>query len=202
MQREVKNGVRTDEFIKAVAWSHEPAVQAELRRIFQSTSDPDILRATVLAMDPENATAFRQRLEEFISNLPKTEGGPFGEGYELLVTLGQQFGTEARPAFERYLQNASLQRRRSMCRVLAKVRGEWSIDLLAPLLLDTRPAEGWTYAVVRGQNEPRLPIRICDEAAETISQNFPKLAFEMEGEHAHLDKQIERMQNQIAQHAY
>jgi hypothetical protein len=202
MKREVTNGVRTGDFIKAVVWSTEPAIRAELQRIFRTTTDSEILRTTVIAMDPSNATESRRRLEELILNLPETEPGPFGEGYELMVTLGQQFGPEVRPAFERYMQNASLQRRRSMCRVLAKVRGDWSIDLLAPLLQDTRPAEGWTYAVVPGQNEPRLPIRICDEAAQTIAQNFPRLAFKMAGEHRDLDRQINVIRDQIAHHEY
>lgn len=202
MKREVTNGVRTGEFIKAVVWSKEPAIRAELQRIFRTTTDSEILRTTVVAMDPSNATESRRRLEELILNLPETEPGPFGEGYELMVTLGQQFGPEVRPAFERYMQNARMQRRRSMCRVLAKVRGDWSIDLLAPLLQDTRPAEGWTYAVVPGQNEPRLPIRICDEAAQTIAQNFPRLAFKMAGEHKDLDRQIEVIRDQIAHHDY
>ncbi len=89
-----------------------------------------------------------------------------------------------------------------MCRVLAKVHGEWSIDLLSPLLLDTRPAEGWTYAVVPGKNEPRLPIRICDEAAETISKNFPRLTFKMAGTHKELDQQVQVMRERIAHHSY
>jgi hypothetical protein len=198
----VSNDADADEYIKAVVWSKEPAIQAELRRIFLATADPRILCTTVVVVDSANATVFRKRLEEFIFNLPETEPGPFGTGYELLLSLGQQFGAEARAAFERYMQHASLQRRRSMCRVLAKVQGQWSIDLLAPLLADQRLAEGWDYAVVPGQNEPRQKIRICDEAADTIAQNFPKLAFRMEGDHANLDKQIEMIRNQIAHHEY
>lgn len=62
---------------------------------------------------------------------------------------------------------------------------------------DSRPAEGWTYAVVPGNNEPRLPIRVCDEAAQTITKNFPTLHFEMTGEHKRLDEQIKTMQRQI-----
>ncbi len=115
MMREVTNGVRTDEFIKAVAWSKEPAIQAELQRIFEITTDSEILRATLVAMKAADPRGWRERLEEFISNLPESEGGPFGDGYNLLVTLGQELGVEARPAFDRYMQRASLQRRRSVC---------------------------------------------------------------------------------------
>ncbi len=197
MMREVTNRVRAVDFIKAVAWCKEPVVQRELQRIFRTTIDPEILREAVLSVDPSDAPEFRKRLEEFISKLPGTEPGPFGQGYHLLVTLAEQFGVEAKPAFARYMQDASLQRRRTMCRVLGKVQGQWSIEFLAPLLKDPRPADGWTYAVLPDQNEPRLPIRVCDEAAQTIAQNFPELHFEMAGEHADLDVQIKTMQRRI-----
>jgi hypothetical protein len=207
---EVSNGVRNNrnasavspvQFINAVAWSAEPAIRAEVRRIFQVTTDSEILTAAIAATDPSDAAA-RTRLEEFISVLPETERGPFGKGYKLLVALGKHFGPEARPAFDRYMRQASLQRRRSMCRVLAEVHGDWSVDLLGPLLSDTRPAEGWDYAVIPGQNEPRLPIRICDEAADTIAKSFPRLVFKMAGNHADLDRQIQKMRDQIAGHNY
>ena len=199
---EVANGVRAREFIKAVAWSKETSIQAELQRICDVTTNPDILRFAGMAMEGANANDFRKRLEESISKLPETEQGPYGDGYNLLVSLGRQFGTEARPVFEHYMQNASLQRRRSMCKVLANVRGDWAVDLLGPLLEDSRLADGWDYSVIPGQNEPRLPIRICDEAAETISQNFPKLRFKMAGQHSDLDRQIQKMRDQITHHDY
>jgi hypothetical protein len=77
--RDLANEVSTVEFIKAVAWSKEPAIQAELRRIFQLTSDQEILCATVAAKDTASATAFKLRLEQFIADLPATETGRFGD---------------------------------------------------------------------------------------------------------------------------
>jgi hypothetical protein len=86
--------------------------------------------------------------------------------------------------------------------VLEEVNRHWAIDLLVPLLDDKRPAEGWTYAVTPGQNEPRLPIRVCDEAATTIAKDFPKLTFKMAGQHEDLDRQILKMKDQVERHAY
>ncbi|MDB6024860.1 MAG: hypothetical protein JWM68_1083 [Verrucomicrobiales bacterium] len=194
MMREVKNGVRTENFLKAVAWCEEPVIRLQLKNIFQRTLDPELLP---ILSDKITGAEVRQHLEEAISRLPEIELGPFGDGYNLLVAFGEKCGTQARPAFERYMTNASLQRCRSMSQVLRKTQGEWSIDLLKRLLNDKRPADGWTYAVIPHQNEPRLPIRICDEAAETISMNFPKLTFKMEGSHEQLDQQIEKMRRQI-----
>jgi len=42
MKREVKNGVRTVDFIKAVRWSKEPVIREALADIAKRTDDPDI----------------------------------------------------------------------------------------------------------------------------------------------------------------
>jgi hypothetical protein len=44
-RREVKNGVRTDEFIKAISWSAAPEIQDALADIAKRTDDPDIKAA-------------------------------------------------------------------------------------------------------------------------------------------------------------
>ncbi|MGD1083815.1 MAG: hypothetical protein ABSA47_03580 [Verrucomicrobiota bacterium] len=202
-QRGVAHASRSKDFIEAVAWSSEPAIQAELRRICEVTSDPDLVSATGVAMDKATASAFRRRLEESIASLPETEKYLWGEDSKLLLALGRQFGSDAKPAFERFMQNASLERRFTMCWVLTEVRGDLSVDLLGPLLEDARPAfEGWTYAVVSERDQPRLPMRICDKAAETIAKNFPKLKFTMVGQYADLDRQIQKMRDQISHHEY
>jgi hypothetical protein len=132
-----------------------------------------------------------------IDQLPADEPGPYGQGYKLLIALGQRLGSAVKPTFVRYLENASLQRWRSMAQVLRKTRSEWAVELLSPALTDKR-AFGWTYALVARQNEPRRPIRVCDEAAETISLSRPDLPFKMEGEHENLDAQIAVMRTRIA----
>jgi hypothetical protein len=202
-RRGVAHAARTEDFIKAVAWSKEPAIQAELRRICEVTCDPDIVSATGVVLDEATASAYRKRLEEAIASLPETEEYLWGDDSKLLLALGRQFGSDAKPAFERFMQNASLERRFTMCWVLAEVRGDLSVDLLGPLLEDVRPAfDGWTYAVVPEQDQPRLPMRICDKAAETIAKNFPKLKFTMAGQYEDMDRQIQKMRDQIAHHEY
>ena len=79
-----------------------------------------------------------------------------------------------------------------MAQVLRTTRKEWAVELLSPALADKREF-GWNYALIPGQNEPRRNIRVCDEAAETISLSRPDLPFKMEGEHENLDRQIAAM---------
>jgi hypothetical protein len=105
-------------------------------------------------------------------------------------------GDQAKPIFVHYLQNASLQRWRTMNQVLRQTQPQWAVELLAPALTDKREF-GWDYPLVPGQNEPRRPIRVCDEAAETISMSRPDLKFVMAGEHADLDRQIASMRERI-----
>jgi hypothetical protein len=194
--REVTNGVRAEEFIKALAWSDQPLIRREVLNIFKRTTDIKLLLGALPVVGTNETALVRSRLNEFIDRLPPDEPGPYGDGYNLLVALGENIGEQAKPTFVRYLENASLQRWRSMSQALRKTQRQWAVELLAPALVDKREF-GWTYALVPGQNEPRRPIRVCDEAAETISLSRPDLPFTMAGEHADLDRQIAAMRARI-----
>jgi len=191
----VTNGVRADDFIKAVAWSKAPAVQASLVRIFRRADDLDAVLASLSAV--EDSELICRRLEPLIAAQPADEGGPYGHGYHLLVALGQRTPKAARAVFDRYLRGASPQRCHTVCLVLREVQPSWDVELLSPLLTDKR-TWGWTYAVEVGKNEHRLPIRVCDEAAVTLNRNHPELKFTQAGEHADLDKQIAAIRKTLA----
>jgi hypothetical protein len=186
----------TGDVVKAVAWSKEPIVRDALKRVFRRTSSVGIMLDALPAV--EDIDLIRSRLEPLVTALPADERGPYGLGFNLLVALGQWTPTTARAVFERYLRDASAQRCHTVCLVLRKVRLNWDVDLLGPLLADTR-TWGWTYAVNSGENEPRRLIRVCDEAAVTLSRNHPELSFTQAGEHADLDKQIEAIRVQLNQ---
>jgi hypothetical protein len=190
MQQDVTNGVIATDFIKAVSWSTEPAIRRELLEIFKRASDTEILTAASQGIDPTNLDLVREKLTKKINALPREESGAFGEGYNLLIELGERSGSEAKPVFIHFLKKAGLQRRRTMAHVLRETHQEWAMELLAPALLDKREF-GWTYPVTPGQNEPRRSIRVCDEAAETIHLSRPEMRFELAGEHDALDRQIE-----------
>jgi hypothetical protein len=196
MHRCVANGVRADNFVKVVAWSKAPSVQAALAGVFKRADDMDALLAALPAV--EDNEVIRSRLEPLVAALPADEGGPYGHGYYFLIALGQRTPKTAKSVFERYLRDASAQRCHTVCLVLRAVKPGWDADLLSPLLADTRTC-GWTYAVEAGKNEPRLPIRVCDEAAVTLSQNHPELSFTQAGDHADLDRQIGAIRRQLAQ---
>jgi hypothetical protein len=195
----VANGVSTVDFVEAVAWCSEPRIKAAMLRVFKRATDPDVVVATLRTMGSDNPGLVRERLDRMIDALPSEEGGPFGDGYNFLVALGEYCGIEAKSTFQKYLEPGTVQRCRSTCHALRKVRGEWAAEVLAPLLADRRKANGWTYAVIPKQNEPRLPILICDEAAETIAAANKGMTFEMRGTRADLDRQINLIQMSLAE---
>lgn len=195
-RRCVANGVRAKYFIKAVAWSKNPLVREALSGVFKRGENVDEMLAALPAIADEDL--IRSRLEPMVAVLPADEGGPYGEGFQLLVALGQRTPKTARAVFERYLRDASAQRCHTVCLVLRELRLAWDTEMLRPLLDDSR-TWGWTYAVEPDKNEPRRLIRVCDEAAVTLSRNHPELKFTLAGEHADLNKQIAAIRTLLGQ---
>ena len=194
MARCVANRVRAEDFIAALAWTKDPAVKAALTGVFKRAEDERALLKALPAVDDNGL--IRGRLEPLVGALPAAEGGPYGDGYGFLTALAERTPDTARPVFERYLKEAGAQRCHTVCLVLRRAKVTWDVDVLAPLLGDTR-AWGWTYPVAAGKNEPRLPIRVCDEAAATLGQNHPELKFVQAGTHADLDRQIAVIREQL-----
>lgn len=195
MQRWVASGVRTDSFIKAVAWCEEPRVRAALTRVFNRAENPFDLLAAMPGITDRGL--IRSRLEELIGKLPAEEEYPWTEGYQLLIALAEQAPGTAKAVCQRYLRGSNPQRCWTVCGVLEKVKLPWDIELLGPLLEDQRESDG-TYLVEEARpgqftlipDGPRLPLRVCDAAARTLSRNHPELKFTLRGQHADLDKQI------------
>src|SRR4051812_25560747 len=99
------------------------------------------------------------------------EAGAFGDGYDLLVALAGRLGKDAAPAFDRYLKGGNAQRGHSAASALREFRGDWCVRILRRLLDIDRPTDGYTYAVRREDQDTRLPIRVCDVAAEVTAEH-------------------------------
>lgn len=196
MARALANGVRVEEFIQAVAWSEEPQVKAALLHVFRKSEDSKIVLQALPALGQEHHSEAVRRLDGFLRREPRDAGGPFGVAYELLQAVCRLSDASARSSFRRYLGTNTVQRHRTAIHALRQTHPRWGLEVLSPLL-DDRRTDGWTYPVVPGQNEPRLPIRVCDEAAVTMTIIDPHLKFAMSGSHQHLDEQINQIKAQI-----
>ena len=97
---------RSDDFIKSVAWSKEPAIRAALVGVFKRAEDVDSLLAALPAVE-EKELIHDHRLEPLLAALPADEGGPYGQGFHLLIALGQRTPEKAKPAFDRYLKGGT-----------------------------------------------------------------------------------------------
>ena len=87
IKQDVANGVRAADFVKAVAWCREPKIKAAMLRIFERATDPDVVIAAVSSVGPDNSKIVRERVATMIDDLAE-ESGPFGDGYNLLITAG------------------------------------------------------------------------------------------------------------------
>jgi hypothetical protein len=196
IKREVANRVRAQEFIKATAWCDRPEIREQIIRLFKESNETSVVLACLPGVT--DTKLVQARLSEVIDALPPNDGGPYGEAHDLLVALGGRRELDCKPIFMKYMKGGSFERCRTMCQVLRSVRGDWSAELLAPLLDDQRGFDTWTYALVKGQNEPRRKMRLGYEAAATISASDKSLHFILEGEPDSLDGQIQEMKAQIA----
>jgi hypothetical protein len=164
--------------------------------VFERATDPDVFLAAFPGAEGAPMKQVRERLERLLDTLPASEERAWGS--RMLVALGKRAGRDAKPAFGRYLRGASFQRKLTMCEVLSQTNGEWAIEFLSPMLTDKRTIDRAWFSVFPDKLEPRLAIRLCDEAALTISLHNPELRFTMLGQYADLDRQIDAMRQQIS----
>jgi HEAT repeat protein len=187
MLREVANGVCTTDFLKAVSWCMEPAIQKALLDIFLRTNDAEVKLAVLPSVKESRPDLIIPRLRAVLRQLPESEEDARGDGYRLLLALGRYAGQAAKADYEEYLRGGSLQRRWTMCWVLEKAHPEWTLELLTPFLTDKRTG----FASKK--------VRLCDMAASTLSQADSELRFDVSDDPAKMDRQIEQMLKQIAQ---
>jgi hypothetical protein len=75
---------------------------------------------------------------------------------------------------------------------------EWCVDVLKALLDDKRSVEGYMHDVDLKDHNRRLPIRVCDGAADALQALRPELKFTMVGDHKELDRQIKNIRAKLS----
>ena len=180
-------GVNPPDFIEALNWSSNSAIDKSLTAIFTRASDVDCMLAALPGV--KERALVRRRLEEKITALPASERTDLGEGYSLLRAMAESASDAAKGVFVQYLEKGGTQRKATVCMALRGIRVPWDVDVLAPLLRDTEKLDS-TYEVKAGDDKSRLPVRVCDEAAVTLVWNHQGTSFRQEGDYAELDRQI------------
>lgn len=150
------------------------------------------------SLDITQWSLVRQKMQGILDRQPHDEGGWYGTGYNVLIALRKLGGDRAKPLYREYLRRGGPQRYFSVCEALRQTKGEWDGDFLIPMLSDKRLSTGYTHPAKPNKEEPRLTIRVCDQAAEIIGSHRKDIKFQMVGTHEEIDRQINKIRKQLA----
>lgn len=196
MKQCIANQICATGLVATVAWSDDSRIKAAVLGIFERTSDPDVMCAAIRSVGPDHPELLRARLGETIGKIPQSKSSaPFGLEYKMLVGLGNYGGDDARPIFNEFVKTDSMDRRRSLIHALRTTRPEWAVELIGGFLDDRRDS-GWSYLNPSDLSEPQLPIRICDEAAETLA-GVNGIQFTISNTYEDRDVQISRVKDEL-----
>ncbi len=189
------DSVRPVEFVKAVAWSTDPAVRAAVARVFARTDDPDVVLASAPAVDDKAVLTPRLlwaagTVPADLSRIPALNRANW-----VIDTLISRIPESAEPPLRAFVKEGDTYRFYLVCRALAGSKMSWDTDLLGSWLTDQRN-EG--FCAVDGKDGPNLRERVCDCAAVTLAANHPELPFKLIGTHDDLDRQITAMRATLA----
>ncbi len=194
MKNHEANGLYADNLLRAVTFSKHKKVRRALDEIFRDTDDMPTALTLLPADSPERNPAVLAKLKLFLKGLPAAEGGMDSS---LLKVIGERFPVQSVDIFREYMKNGSVHRRMTVCYILRRNWGSrLAVEFLTPLLSDDDTSDHAVYRV-RPNDDERLPVRICDEAALTIVGHRKDLTFTLEGTHENLDQQIERIRTQL-----
>ncbi|MEK6643773.1 MAG: hypothetical protein AABZ08_07670 [Planctomycetota bacterium] len=184
--RDARNGIRTSDFIRAVAWSQEPQIETEIERILASSNDERILIECILGTSDDDEKEFESRCERLFQRFSSVRNTPTNATMELLGRIARGSGDGGQKLLSAYAHDQSANRRFCLCRVLRGTRFEHTAEVLAPLLDDRRlfPPSYWE--------------RICDQAAEVIRIQHPEFQSRWVGDLESKDRQIAEMKKNIA----
>jgi len=195
--QEERNGLRPADLLEAARPFDRPALNDALFEAMDRAEDSQAFHAAltpaVVARDPERVF---QRMREFVSTPPEADAGPFGSRYHVLRSALAHFPDSAEVLFQTYLAHETLGTTRATVHALAEPsqKRPWMIEFLSARLDDTTDT-GWQF----GPEHDRKPIRICDEAAKTLADDYLSgVRFEYEEDSEFLDAQIAKIKRVLA----
>ena len=170
-------------YITAISISQEPEVRDKMLRIVKSTANDGYFMAAIPAVDRKQDQVVLQSARRILAGLaPDTD-----QGQLLLMMIGERFPSDAKSVYRNFLAAGSARRAETMCRVLWYSH-PWSAEILAPLLDDNRSLSGFA-----------IPMRVCDRAAQAISNGAPRREFDSDWGTAEKDRAIEKIKKYCAE---
>jgi len=185
-RRLLENGVRSENFVRAVSWSKVPRIRSGVNAVFVRAGNLADLLAALPAVEDKALIRSRLDTELDASPIDDSSATTFTNDNRLLQAVLQISPGVARDVFEYYLKNPTVVRCWVVCATLMGETVSWDVDVLRPMLTDTRPFCGRRVVLPAHQ----LPGRICDEAATALSLNHAEVKFAFAGDYADADRQI------------
>ncbi len=165
------------EYLEAICHSSDTQVQAKLVEIIKTTANDVYFMSALSAVSDLDADLVSDRAVAILNGLPDETD----QGRELLGMIRKRFPDEAKEVFESFLRAKTPQRAETLCRVLW-YNDPLAIEILAPLLDDKRPLEGFS-----------IPMRVCDRAAQAISHTTEDISFDSEWSISRKDSTIQEL---------
>lgn len=143
----------------------------------KKTTEPSYFLAIERAFGAEYNALVKQRARHFIDGLAETDEDDWSGA--LLEMMGRRFPVEAKEIYREFVESRSTHRRRTVINALWN--SALAAELLPPLLDDTRPLHYTDGA------------RVCDRAAQAISNNQQEISFNSETSRRSRDDQIHKI---------
>lgn len=196
-KRELANGVRTDEFVKAVSWCPDPLIQKEMADIVMRTGDPDVMAAAVRGIPPSEHKRLTPSIQKRLHAESPSKSAWHYESYLILKALAHYWGEEALSIFEEYLLQKDPIHLYTVCAALRSDGTEWNRSLLLPLLADKRPIPDLGHWITPKGGGRQILTRVCDAAAQALTTGHSDMDFDMDQPTPLLDRQIAVIQRQF-----
>jgi hypothetical protein len=145
--------------------------------IVKTTNNDDYFMAALSGLDRADDPVVLESVKRILDGLPPNTD----HGAKMMVMIGERFPKEAKQIYKSFLVPGSVERAETMCQVLW-YGNPLSRELLVPLLDDKRPLQGFS-----------IPMRVCDRAAQAISNGTDEIKFDSEWSISEKDAAIARL---------
>jgi len=167
-------------YLAAIAQSKSPAVKEQLRKIAQSTNDPDLFHIAANAITGESWTDMLVRAKHILKSLPPDTN----DGGQLLELVVDKSPVDAEAILTDFLKPNTPSRCNTVCEVLWYGK-PLSQKILVPLLDDDRAIPG-----------SRVSVR--SRAATAISHSIESIKFDSDWSKPKRDATIEKIKEYCA----
>ncbi len=176
--REVTNGVRAEDLIKAIRHSPAQGIRPAVVGIFERAEDLDILLAAAPVM--EDKAVVRDRLAAFAKTISSDGALGASRMSTLLYGAATMLGDEALPMMEDFLKRGGVEEAHRVAEALEHVNSARGDALLLRLLEDQRRVKpNW--------------LRVCDMAAASLSTHHREFQYSTTKDTEVADRQIAAM---------